>query len=617
MYGRDQWGGAFEINADSATEDNRSRTEVDSGALSRQLDETQQSWLLGPGEQKNNKNVDLGCVEIKPNLFKWILAIFAVAAVTGSLAAIIVKTLPKHHHSPPPPDNYTIALHKALQFFNAQKSGRLPKKNNVPWRGNSGLQDGISDPSVRLSLRDLVGGYYDAGDQIKFGFPGAYAMTMLSWSVIEYRQKYEDIGELSHIRELIKWGTDYMLKTFNASAKNIDVIYSQVGHGLNGSRTPDDHFCWMRPEDMDYPRPVVATTSGPDLAAEMAAALAAASIVFNDDRTYSKKLVNGAALLFKFARDSGKRSRYSSGNPSAAQFYNSSGYYDEYVWGGAWMYFATGNRSYLQLVTLPAMAKNAGAFSAGPYYGVFSWDNKLPGAQVLLTRLRIFLSPGYPYEDMLASYHNQTNIVMCSYLPMFKVFNRTRGGLIQLNHGNPQPLQYVVNAAFLASLYSDYLNTADIPGFYCGPNYISREVLRDLARFQMDYILGKNPRKMSYVVGYGNHYPRHVHHRAASIPTNGVKYSCTGGYKWRDSPKSNPHVITGAMVGGPDKYDGFHDVRSNYNYSEPTIAGNAGLVAALVSLTGGDNIKVDKNTIFSAVPPVFPLAPPPPAPWKP
>ena len=76
---------------------------------------------------------------------------------------------------------------------------------------------------------DLVGGYYDVGDHIKFGFPGAFTITMPSWSMIEYGHKYEGIGELDHIKELIKWGTDYMLKTFNASAvQNINVIYSQV-----------------------------------------------------------------------------------------------------------------------------------------------------------------------------------------------------------------------------------------------------------------------------------------------------------------------------------------------------------------------------------------------------
>ncbi|KAL4564636.1 hypothetical protein LXL04_028703 [Taraxacum kok-saghyz] len=33
---------------------------------------------------------------------------------------------------------------------------------------------------------DLVGVYYDAGDNVKFGFPMAFTTTMLSWSVIEF-----------------------------------------------------------------------------------------------------------------------------------------------------------------------------------------------------------------------------------------------------------------------------------------------------------------------------------------------------------------------------------------------------------------------------------------------
>lgn len=217
------------------------------------------------------------------------------------------------------------------------------------------------------------------------------------------------------------------------------------------------------------------------------------------------------------------------------------------------------------------------------------------------------------------------------------------GGLIELNHGRPQPLQYAVTAAFLASLYADYLDAANIPGYYCGPYYFSADSLRSFATSQVclpfdslslllllhgchhffvceqvNYILGDNPMKMSYVVGYGRNYPKHVHHRGASIPHNGVKYSCTGGWKWRDAKTANPNTITGAMVGGPDRFDRFSDSRPNYNYTEPTLAGNAGLVAALVSLTSTSSSSgVDTNTIFSAVPPLYPGSPPPPAPWKP
>lgn len=136
----------------------------------------------------------------------------------------------------------------------------------------------------------------------------------------------------------------------------------------------------MRPEDIDYPRPVYECHSCSDLAAEMASALASASIVFKDNRAYSQKLVHGARTLFKFSRE--QRGRYSSGGSDPALFYNSTNYYDEYVWGGAWLYYATGNTSYLQLATTKGIAKRAGAFWGGQDYGVFSWDNKLAGAQV-------------------------------------------------------------------------------------------------------------------------------------------------------------------------------------------------------------------------------------------
>ena len=44
---------------------------------------------------------------------------------------------------------------------------------------------------------------FDAGNNMKFGFLGAYALMLLSWSVVEYRAKFEAVGELDHVRSLI------------------------------------------------------------------------------------------------------------------------------------------------------------------------------------------------------------------------------------------------------------------------------------------------------------------------------------------------------------------------------------------------------------------------------
>ncbi|XP_074318876.1 endoglucanase 12-like [Silene latifolia] len=528
----------------------------------------------------------------------WSIVIATWLSAAKPISATSSQTVPMQSSD----DSYSAALHKALLFFNAQKSGKLPKDNGVPWRGNSGMQDGSQLKDVKGGL---VGGYYDSGENTKFHFPMAFTITMLSWSVLEYPHKYHAINEYDHIRELIKWGSDYLLKTFNTTTSRIDKIYTQVGGALEYSNLPNDMNCWERPEDMDYPRPIQTTYAGPELAAEMAAALASASMVFTDKPAYSNRLIRNAESLFIFARDRERRSPYSRGNPWIEPYYNSTGYFDEYLWGATWLYFATGNSTYLSLATNPTLAKNAMPRKWTRKTHVLSWNNKLPAAFMLLTRLRTMRSPFYPYEEMLFEYHRLTKLSMCSYLKPFHLFNWTRGGLIQLENGGSQPLQYAATAAFLANLFADYLNATETPGWLCGRNFYTPDTLRKFASSQIDYILGKNPSKLSYVVGYGNKYPNRVHHRAASIPSDGKRYTCKGGYKWKDSRQANPNIIVGAMVGGPDRLDRYQDDRADSGSSGPTLAGNAGLVAALVSLTSSGGHGVDKNLLFSNIPPLW------------
>src|SRR5215213_7612657 len=77
--------------------------------------------------------------------------------------------------------NYAEALQKAIFFYDEQRSGRLPAGNRVSWRGDSAVNDGRD---VGL---DLSGGFYDAGDHVKFGLPFGFSMTMLAWGAVENR----------------------------------------------------------------------------------------------------------------------------------------------------------------------------------------------------------------------------------------------------------------------------------------------------------------------------------------------------------------------------------------------------------------------------------------------
>jgi endoglucanase len=56
-----------------------------------------------------------------------------------------------------PNAQWSTLLNSLLYFFEAQRSGKLPPSNRVPWRNSSALDDG-NDIG-----RDLTGGYYDAG----------------------------------------------------------------------------------------------------------------------------------------------------------------------------------------------------------------------------------------------------------------------------------------------------------------------------------------------------------------------------------------------------------------------------------------------------------------------
>lgn len=158
---------------------------------------------------------------------------------------------------------------------------------------------------------DLVGGYYDAGDHVKFGLPMAFTITMLSWSVIEYRREIEAAGELEHALEAIKWGTDYFIKAHTSpnvlwaevnlifslsiyhnfafnTINRITLLHKQVGDG------DTDHYCWQRPEDMTTSRQAYKIDEkkpGSDLAGETAAAMAAASIVFRKTNSHYSHLL--------------------------------------------------------------------------------------------------------------------------------------------------------------------------------------------------------------------------------------------------------------------------------------------------------------------------------------
>ncbi|XP_077231677.1 endoglucanase 3-like [Tasmannia lanceolata] len=459
--------------------------------------------------------------------------------------------------------NYRDALVKSIIFFEGQRSGKLPEKQTISWRSDSGLTDGAAENV------DLCGGYYDAGDNVKFGLPMAFTTTMLAWSMLEFGKHMP--GELDHARGALRWGTDYLLK---ASSKLPDALYVQVGDPNS------DHKCWERAEDMDTPRPLFKVTPlnpGSDVAAETAAALAAASVVFkNIDAGYSKKLLATAEKAFDFADK--YRGNYSDSLSSVVcPFYCSySGYQDELLWGAAWLYKATHKASYLDY---------ARSLGLNDDCDTFSWDSKLPGARVLLSR-DSYVRNG----DALAAFREQAERFICNILPnspSLTVKYTPEGLMYKMNGSN---LQYVTSTTFLLSTYGRYLKASERT-FNCGSMIVSSALLREQAKKQIDYILGENPQGMSYMVGFGDRFPQRIHHRGSSLPSLNIKPQSIGcdDFESLNSANPNPNILIGAVVGGPDENDAFSDDRNNYAQTEPATYINAPLIGPLSYLAAKFN----------------------------
>jgi len=436
--------------------------------------------------------------------------------------------------------NYGEALQKSVLFYELQRSGPLPEQTRCNWRGDSGLEDGADNGL------DLTGGWYDAGDNVKFNLPMAYSAAMLGWSVYEDREAYEQSGQLEYILGDIKWACDYLIKCHPED----EVFYYQVGDGNA------DHSWWGPCEVMTMNRPSYCVTKdnpGSAVVGEAAAALAVSSIVFKDtDQEYSKLCLEHAESLYAFSDST----RSDSGYTAANGFYNSwSGFYDELSWAGCWLYMATGDASYLD------NAKKCFNEAGHDFDWALCWDDVHIGACVLLARI----TGDNAYKDEIQKHLDYWS---CGTSDGQKITYSPKG-LAWLDQWGS--LRYATTTAFVAAVYSRWEG--------CPSDKVS--VYWDFARSQADYALGSSGR--SYVVGFGENPPVHPHHRTSQ-----------GSYcDNMNEPGESRHTLYGALVGGPDASDGYTDTVSDYNKNEVACdynAGFTGLMAAMYSKYHGKTL---------------------------
>ena len=456
--------------------------------------------------------------------------------------------------------NYAEALQKTILFYEAQRSGRL-SSSSIPtrftWRGDSQLTDGAAQGL------DLTGGFVDAGDNMKYTFPMAQAMQMLAWGAVEYRPAYVNSGQLSWLLNQLRWGNDWFIKAHPSA----NVLYHQVGF------TASDHNYWIPIESTQYHTDsrtkaykVDTSCPGSDVAADVAGAMATASIVFRPtDPAYADTLLTHAEQLYSFADN--YRGKFSdcivAEDPDVYRSW--SGYEDELVWDAIWLYKAKeakqagSGAAYLDKAR--AYYPNLGLEGTQPvhkYKWAHVWDDKTYGSYVMMARL----TPGDPqYQADAERWLNWWTVGGTEYGADGTRVTYTPGGHARVD--NWGSLRYAANAAFIAFVYSDWLTDP-----------VKKARYHNFAEQQVNYTLGQNPRNCSYIGGFGNCPPQRPHHRTAHGAWN----------QQQANPPQHRHILYGALAGSPGTDDSFTDNIADAVSNEVALDYNAGIASALAKM---------------------------------
>ncbi|XP_077995022.1 endoglucanase E-4-like [Glandiceps talaboti] len=438
------------------------------------------------------------------------------------------------------PYSYKEVLHKSILFYEAQRSGKLPSTNRIPWRGDSALNDS------GVNGEDLSGGWYDAGDHLKSTYTIAYTTSVLAWGFLEFRHAYDEVEETDYMLDCLKWGTDFLLKAHTDDYE----LYVQLGD------KDIDHKYWGRPEEMTMERPpyrVNTSVPGSDVAGSTSAALASVSLAYLDkDANYSKRLLDAAKVLFEFADTYRGFFREAFEDPEAKSVYTTGDHYtDEIGWAAIWLYKATGEEYYLNKTLVEYESMIGGRAWA------FAWGQVDPGVHLLL-----YNATGD------SEFHKRVTKYIDEWLPGGKIKYTPKGLVYRDGWGS---LRYAATTSFLA--------------LAAAQNGINVDEYRKFAKSQIDYMLGDTGR--SYVGGFGRHPPVYQHHRSSSCPDPPAKCA------WNvfEDTEPNAQTLYGGLVGGPDQNDDYEDIRADYYKNEVAIDYNAGFQSAVAGLLHLDIIE--------------------------
>jgi hypothetical protein len=474
---------------------------------------------------------------------------------------------------------YKKALWMTTRFYGGQRSGL----NNWLVAGHlpAGVAAGLTGQSFMADADgavDISGGWHDCGDHVKFGQTQFYSAYVLLKAYAEFKRGFDDRYSFTYagyraqstaapatgwtfegtahdpncipdILDELKHETDFLIKI----TPNGSTFYYEVGNGGY------DHMQWVTSVKMQTlaqnqggdVRPSCKNPNDGAMASFTAATLALMSRMYQHfDPAYAATCLTHAQYAYAYAS---AHIGQTLGACSGGFYGTNQNARNAWAICLAEMYWATGTASYRTTALALTTSAVSGTNQVNPNNGyAFDYVNNGDLALYVLAQL------GHP-----TALGNFNTLVTGNQLAAVNY----NGDNVYTRNGGWGVLRYPAAASFIIALYNKINGTA-----------LSARVYDNI-----DYILGSNSGKKSFVVGFvpttvaGANAVIYPHHRNVFLndanPPDATKNAFT-------IPAKNTQF--GALVGGVITNPGsYNRLVTEYQWSEVCIDYNAGLVGAL------------------------------------
>jgi endoglucanase len=498
---------------------------------------------------------------------------------------------------------YSFLLANEVFFYKAQRDGsdvdssvlnRQPAHLNdqsatvyyPPTIGGPGWGKLMGDitPVPGVPPVDVMGGWFDAGDFLKYVQTASYVDTVMALAVRDF-PSIVGAGSGADMTLEAKRGVDWLMKMWN---DNSSTMYYQVGIGDGNSKHRGDHDIWRLPQVDDtyagtdpvyqYIRHFPVFQAGdagspisPNLAGRQVAAMALCYQSYRtSDPTFANKCLLYAEHIFDLAGTNWSGQLVTA---SPYSYYNEVAWRDDLEMGSTEMYFALASAGGNPPPGLP---------HTDPLYYLQQaahWANAyITGTEDTVDTLNLYDISGIAHYELyraITQAGNPTGLEVTQTALLNDMKKMLDKGIAQaatdpFKLGFPYPGQdttpHAMGMAIIASEYDELTGTT---------TYV------DFGRNQLNWVLGANAWGSTWIIGAGSTFPKCPQHQVANLVGNldGTPPILLGGVP--DGPNALlSHGIVGnyrpCPPGGGDyftQFDGsgaqYHDDVAWYGNTEP------------------------------------------------